>query len=650
MKNFKRITKRGLSLFVALLMCMSVMSLTAFAEDEVTTEPEPIETVEPVDQVTEPAGETQDPVEVVEPVEDETPVEDEAPAEDPAPVEEEDPAEDPAPAEDEAPAEDPAPAEDETPAEDPDPAEEELTDATAGQLSGIALNGIAASNQNGSYVVALDGSTQVTACTLAVTADAPMSWSVTTPAAGDLYVSSVSADGNSAVLNFNITAGTVDLKDSQYALTLTANADKTVWTGSFGTGFTDYTLVQLADLLGGQTVQLAANAMNGDSEARRFLVNHYDGSVQIALCAPGAAIYTVTYQTNSSVAASVKLAAGMTVPVFTPALAEGQSFLGWFDQAEGGTQISDGTAVTKDLTLYAHIQSTVTNPQEQFIEDLKAGVTVTIGDLDTWNLFVANASQAVEGGLVRLTNDINCGGASYTSMTFAGSFDGGGNTISNATFTPATGKHFNGETVDCCGMFASIGPGQVVANLNLDSITASSSTTTYSGALAGVVDGYPPKAIVQNVHVTNCTVRGRSAGGVAGFCRHANIFFCSSESSTIGGLANGGGIIGLVSDDSLVQNCYSKCSPTALSFMGGKAGGIGGKVVRSGNVNLCWCTDTTVVNPADGGSATNNLGGVNDDTKKTTFTNLGFSETYWSFAGIDTTFKEGANISYPFSN
>lgn len=36
MKNFKRITKRGLSLFVALLMCMSVMSLTAFAEDEVS--------------------------------------------------------------------------------------------------------------------------------------------------------------------------------------------------------------------------------------------------------------------------------------------------------------------------------------------------------------------------------------------------------------------------------------------------------------------------------------------------------------------------------------------------------------------------------------------------------------------------------------
>lgn len=35
MKSLKQITKRGLSLFVALLMCMSVMSLTAFAEGEV---------------------------------------------------------------------------------------------------------------------------------------------------------------------------------------------------------------------------------------------------------------------------------------------------------------------------------------------------------------------------------------------------------------------------------------------------------------------------------------------------------------------------------------------------------------------------------------------------------------------------------------
>lgn len=33
MKNFKRITKRGLSLFIALMMCMSVMSLTAFAAE-----------------------------------------------------------------------------------------------------------------------------------------------------------------------------------------------------------------------------------------------------------------------------------------------------------------------------------------------------------------------------------------------------------------------------------------------------------------------------------------------------------------------------------------------------------------------------------------------------------------------------------------
>ena len=35
MKNLKRLTKRGLSLFIALVMCMSAMSVTAFAEGEI---------------------------------------------------------------------------------------------------------------------------------------------------------------------------------------------------------------------------------------------------------------------------------------------------------------------------------------------------------------------------------------------------------------------------------------------------------------------------------------------------------------------------------------------------------------------------------------------------------------------------------------
>lgn len=641
MKNFKRITKRGLSLFVALLMCMSVMSLTAFAEDEVTTDP-----VEIVEQVTEPTEETQDPVEVVEPAEDETP------SEDPAHVEDEAPAEDPAPAEEEAPAEDAPPVEDEVPAEDPAPVEDEIPAVvTTGELTGMTITAAGAVNEdvNGTYVMTALDSNKVTDCVLALTADGPVSWTVSAaPAVNDLYVSSVSEDGSTVKLNFNVSTASVDLNGAQYALTLTANEAKTAWTGSFGAGLSGISLAELAGIMDGRTLQMAANAVNGNSAARRFLVNHYDGKVSLALCAPDAVIYTVTYQVSETNSFTMDLASGMVIPQPTPELASGQTFQGWY--VDDNTALAAGATANGNITVYAKVDAPVLSPDEQFIENLENGVTVTIGDLPTWNLFVANADKAVTGGLVRLTADINCGGASYTSMTFKGSFDGGGNTISNATFTPATGHHFNGEEIDCCGMFASIGPGQVVANLNLDSITASSSTTTYSGALAGVVDGYPPKAIVQNVHVTNCTVRGRSAGGVAGFCRHANILYCSSEGGTIGGLANGGGIIGLVSDDSIVQHCFSKCSPTALSFMGGKAGGIGGKVVRSGNVNHCWCTFATVVSPADGGAESSNLGGVSRSTTADTFTSAGLSDQIWTFLGANTHFKDGVDISYHFTN
>lgn len=252
--------------------------------------------------------------------------------------------------------------------------------------------------------------------------------------------------------------------------------------------------------------------------------------------------------------------------------------------------------------------------------------------------------------------DIDCGGATYTTLTFAGNFDGQNKTISNAKFSPAAGAYADGftESITCCGLFNSLHTTQKIVNLKLDSISTTGSTLTdYSGALAGVIDGTvvngEPQALIQNVQVTNCSISGRSAAGVVGFCRGATVKFCSSKDSTISGLANGGGIVGLVSGYmGIVTNCYSTTAPTALTFMNGSAGGVAGKLVRGGNTNTCWSTMTVVGNP-DAGSASNNVL-AGSSTQRTEFLSNGFETTYWTIRrGTATTFT--ANVYYEgFSN
>ena len=94
MKNCKKTLRRGLALFVALVMCLSVMSITAYA-GEVVSEPETLTEEETPDESAnqeEPAGEEEpaeeipDPVEAVEPDEGPTPIEGEAPVEDETPA------------------------------------------------------------------------------------------------------------------------------------------------------------------------------------------------------------------------------------------------------------------------------------------------------------------------------------------------------------------------------------------------------------------------------------------------------------------------------------------------------------------------------------------------------------------------------------
>lgn len=522
------------------------------------------------------------------------------------------------------------------------------TEGTNANVTDMSISGAVNTMENGNFVMTLPGTTMVTACTLTVTADTAINWNPTPHATNDLYVSNATED--SVTLNFDINENDVDLNGSIYALTLTPNADKTVWTGTFGNGFNNTSLANLATMFGDREVQLAPDAIGEGSQARRFLVNQYGDKVAMALCVPDAAIYTVTYHVNDITNFSVKLAAGMTIPEPVVTLASNQTLDGWYEDASYTTALVSGTTASKDMDIYAKVTTAPLTEEETMIAALEARETVEIDDLTTWEIFVRNAEKAQPGGLVKLTGNIDCQNATYDPLDFAGNFDGGNKTISNATFRSIASSYNSSSENDiyCSGLFASIGPGQIIANLKLDHITAQSSQT-YAGVLAGLVDGSGSnRALIQNIQVSNSSATGRSAAGVTGFLRNATVKYCSSKTTTITGVANGGGIVGI--NNAVVSNCYSTTSPTALTIMGGKKGGVVSKDVRGGRAEYCWATMKVVGDESDGGGAcTFILDSVNSRTTASAFDTAGFKAPVWNVVkGTGTTFFEN-EVEYDFT-
>lgn len=206
-----------------------------------------------------------------------------------------------------------------------------------------------------------------------------------------------------------------------------------------------------------------------------------------------------------------------------------------------------------------------------------------ISDKADWDAFVTNSAQVSADQRVQLTASLDLEGASYQAIQFEGDFDGGNNTISNAKFT-ANGKY--------AGMFSELGATQKIANLNLDNISATGSVlSSYVGVLAGWVYGVneTPRenCLIQNVHVTNSSVSGYTSGGLVGYSFASMIRYCSVEDTTVSGLANGGGIVGLTYGD--IVSCYTNnVAPSGLQTRG--RGGIAGKLLESGSITDCWYT------------------------------------------------------------
>ena len=462
----------------------------------------------------------------------------------------------------------------------------------------ISYNGNAVDKTgiNGSFVFTAPANSDVVDYTAALTLSDGAVFTATTPATGELYVDSV--DQNTATLKFNVTVNDVNMASMEDFDLILTSSDGTVWTGGFSNA-ADLTLEALSDYLVNQNLQLASGALGTGSPAQDIVVNADDANVMLILCAPEAVLYTVDYVVDEDTTITWKLPAGTVIPEITVNLADGQEIEGWYTDSEHYTEFVPGTTVTGNTTLYANVTGgTVTpdpEPEDTFYDDLTEGRTATINNLDDWETFVEYADQADAGQLIVLGADISCNNATYDPLEFAGNFDGGNHTISNATFRAVSTS--SGDT--CSGMFAKIGPGQVVANLTLQNVTAQYSGT-YAGVLAGMADGASNnRALIQNIQVTGSSASGRTAAGVVGFTRNVDVKFCSSRDTTITGLANGGGVVGI--NNAHVEYCYSTSSPTALpTLFGGSAGGVIAKNVRGGNNDYCWAYMTVVGAEDDG--------------------------------------------------
>ena len=210
---------------------------------------------------------------------------------------------------------------------------------------------------------------------------------------------------------------------------------------------------------------------------------------------------------------------------------------------------------------------------------------------DTQEVSSAEEFAAMDvGGSYILTEDITITapygnpekGADYTQFT--GSFDGNGHTIT-----------LDIDGTNYLGAFAYIASSGEIENLVTDGVVTATSSTSYSGGIAGVCEG----------SITNCgnaaTISGKKRlGGIAGHLGSSdnagyitNCYNIGTISSSASSACATGGIAGYVQNaSSAVSNCCNSGTVTAKSQFGTIAGYCSGVIFDS-----CWldsCASTNI--------------------------------------------------------
>lgn len=208
---------------------------------------------------------------------------------------------------------------------------------------------------------------------------------------------------------------------------------------------------------------------------------------------------------------------------------------------------------------------------------------------DTENAGVGNC----HGYYFKQTADIDLTGVTWEpigysgSYYFAGNYDGGGHSITNAV---STGK-VDPDGFATAGIFGWVAFGSVenlhVKNANF--VATGQNNYSYVGGIAGVCYG----SSIKNCSVENSSLESRRnnnnncAGSIVGYYTGGTFEKCAAENNQIRTMAYGGGFVGEVDDDpdygvgnSTFTNCYTaNCSISSktddvqgVSLVGGFAG------------------------------------------------------------------------------
>ena len=272
---------------------------------------------------------------------------------------------------------------------------------------------------------------------------------------------------------------------------------------------------------------------------------------------------------------------------------------------------SGGTGTQGDLWLIAS-QADLT----ALAEFLNSGNAATF---DTENAGVGNC----HGYYFKQTADIDLTGVTWEptgysgSCYFAGNYDGGGHSITNAV---STGK-VDPDGYATAGIFgwAAFGSVENLHVKNANFVATGQNNYSYVGGIAGVCYG----SSIKNCSVENSSLESRHnnnnncAGSIVGYSTGGTFEKCAAENNQIRTMAYGGGFVGEVDDDpnygagnSTFTNCYvANCTVISetddsqgTSFSGGFAGEITDSTLTIQNCYVYLATLSTVGNAVPQGT------------------------------------------------
>ena len=244
------------------------------------------------------------------------------------------------------------------------------------------------------------------------------------------------------------------------------------------------------------------------------------------------------------------------------------------------------------------------------VRDLSAAITPVVGSFYniTLNKKTYTASTAEEllawAEAVQTDPTLNITLTDNITLTedwtpipnYAGTFDGGGNTI--------TGLTINQSATSNVGLFASISEGGTVKNLTLDDVDITAAI--YTGAVAGQNDGTIENCSVTGNVTGNALNNDGYVGGIVGENR-GTITGCAAEGSVKSSGTFVGGIAGWHREGS-ITDCHSSATVEGMSWVGGIAG------QSDATITACYSTgDVTATKNSWGYSFAGGVVGLNSN-------------------------------------